>query len=49
MTDDAEKLRQFIVIKLTLLVGATRMPRVSKKQIEAAVEQAIKEIEGWKA
>jgi hypothetical protein len=45
---EADRLREFIIMRLTLLVGATRMPRVSKKDIEQSIERAIKEIEGWK-
>lgn len=45
--NDVDRLREAIVVKLTLLIGATRMPRVSKKQIEAALEQAIKDVQGW--
>jgi hypothetical protein len=48
-TTDADRLRDFVTVKLTLLVGAARMPRVSKKQIEQALEKAIREVEGWKA
>lgn len=44
---DAERLREFIVIKLTLLVGAARTPGISKKRIEQSLEEAIKEIEKW--
>lgn len=45
---DVDRLRQSLVVKLTLLIGATRTPRISKREIEAALERAIKEIEEWK-
>jgi len=36
--------KEGVIVKLTLLVGACRMPRITKKQIEKALEDYIREL-----
>lgn len=44
MSDKYKELKTQVVVKLTLLVGACRMPSVKKKQIEESLERFIKEL-----
>lgn len=36
--------KESVIIKLTMLIGACRMPRITKKQIEQSIEAYIKEL-----
>ena len=36
--------KESVIVKLTLLAGACRMPRINKKQIEKSLEDYIKEL-----
>ena len=36
--------KEAVIVKLTLLVGACRMPRITKKQIEKSLQDYINEL-----
>jgi hypothetical protein len=36
--------RQSVIVRLTLMIGACRMPRITKKQIEASLQAYLKEL-----
>jgi hypothetical protein len=40
--------KESVIVKLTLLVGACRVPKITKKQIEKSLENAIQEIKNGK-
>ena len=42
---EVEKLRTQVIVKLTLLIGACRVPSVKKKQIEQSLEEFIATLE----
>jgi len=45
MTDTQTTIdREAVIVKLTLLVGACRTPRITKKQIEKSLEDYIEEL-----
>lgn len=43
--NEAEKLREQVIIKLTMLIGACRSPKIRKSEIEESIERFIKELE----
>lgn len=44
-TTKSDALKTQVIVKLTMLIGACRVSRITKKDIEKSLEQFIKELE----
>lgn len=44
-----EALKQQVIVKLTMLIGACRISTIKKKDIEQSIERFIKELEKQKS